>query len=117
VTSATIALESRLIARLFEQHIIDSIDFAICNVMVMHEPAEIVNMVPALQLAIGNYHKPTGELGGMTMTFKTTVIPHPMKINAGVSSTAAIYKIHDLRLARILCPFAIDFDSIDNLSG
>jgi hypothetical protein len=81
VATATIVLEFRLIARLCKQHVIDRVDFAIWDVMVVHEPAEIVNMVPALQLATGNAQGSTGKLSGMAMAFKTTVIPHPMKIN------------------------------------
>lgn len=81
VTTATIVLESRLVAHLCVQHSIDCFDFAICDVMVMHELAEILNMVPTLQLAIGNTQELAGKLSGMAMTIITTVIPHSVKIN------------------------------------
>jgi hypothetical protein len=47
----------------------------------MHELAEILNMVPTLQLAIGNTQELAGKLSGMAMTIITTVIPHSVKIN------------------------------------
>ncbi len=75
VAGTAFHLESRLIAGLGEQHIIDSIDLAIGEVMIVQKPAQIVDMVPALQLATGNAQKLTGKITGMTMTYSTTVVP------------------------------------------
>jgi hypothetical protein len=73
---STIVLEPSKTACLCEQHFVDRVSFANCEVMITQKQTKVVNMVSALQLVTGNAQRSTGKLGGMAMAFKTTIIPH-----------------------------------------
>jgi hypothetical protein len=83
VTAVALVPEPCLIVRLCEQHIIDRIDLVTCEVMVVQKQAEIMDVVPSLQLATGNAEKLTGEITGMPMTVSTTIFPQPVQICTG----------------------------------
>jgi hypothetical protein len=69
--------------RLCKQHIIDLIDLVTCEVMGVKKSAEIVDVVPSLQLATGNAQEFTSEITGMSMTDGTTVVPQPVQVYTG----------------------------------
>ena len=83
VAATALVLESWRSARLCEQHGIDRIDLVTCEVMGVKKPAQIVDVVPTLQLATGNAQELAGEISGMPMTASTTVVPQPVQIYTG----------------------------------
>ena len=83
VATNALALKPCLIVRLRKQHIIYRIDLITCEVMVVQKPTEIVDVVRPLQLAIRNDEKLTGEIAGMPMTGRTTVVPQPVQVYIG----------------------------------
>jgi len=54
VADTALVLKPWRSARLCKQHSIDRIDLVTCEVMGVKKPAEIADMVPSLQRAIGN---------------------------------------------------------------
>ena len=83
VASHALAPEPCRVVSLCEQHIIDSIDLDACKVMIVQKPAEIVDVVPSLQLATGIDQVMAGEITGMPVTGSTTVVPQPMQVYTG----------------------------------
>ena len=66
-----------------KQHIVHSIDLMTREVMIVKKYRQVMDVVPPLQLAIGNVQKPAGEISGMSMTCGTAVVPEPVQIQAG----------------------------------
>lgn len=83
VATAALFPKPGLIVRLCKQHIIDTIDLVSCEVMVVEKPAEIVLVVPSMQLATGNTQKLAGKVTGMSMTACTTIVPQPVQVHTG----------------------------------
>jgi len=83
VAVTALVLEPWRSARLCEQHSIDRIDLVTCEVMGMKKPAQIVDVVPTLQLATGNAQELAGEISGMSMAGSTTVVPQPVQVYTG----------------------------------
>lgn len=83
VTATALVLEPWRSARLCEQHSIDRIDLVTCEVMGVKKPAQIVDVVPTLQLSTRNAQELAGEISGMPMTGSTTVVPQPVQVYTG----------------------------------
>ena len=93
VAATALVLEPWRSARLCEQHSIDRIDLVTCEVMGVKKPAQIVDVVPSLQLATGNAQELAGEISGMPMTGSTTVVPQPVQVYTG-SPDCRYYQQH-----------------------
>ena len=65
------------------QPVVDGIDFTILQIVVGPEPAWVTGLVPTLQVAFGDPQEPAGKVTGMPMTFKATVVPQPVHVDAG----------------------------------
>lgn len=80
VAGAAFCLEPWLSGRLREQHIVDRVDLIPREIMVAQKSAEIMDMVPSLQLATRNTQEFSGEIAGMPVTVRAAVVPQPVQV-------------------------------------